>query len=178
MQRKDETISRKDSNLIYVIEGNLHNLENKNLFISPEFAGEGTVILNNPAAPEDKTEIKVTVENSAVYNEISYPLIPYDDIVRNPFGYINLPMSFSGKILRIQESGESEITVTIGTAGKNYGDQVLWAKIPKAILPEVLNEGDSITIYGIFQMDQLYSESLQSNTLIPAIIAEKVRINP
>ena len=33
MQRKDETISRKDSNLIYVIEGNLHNLENKNLFI-------------------------------------------------------------------------------------------------------------------------------------------------
>ena len=33
MQRKDETISRKDSNLIYVLEGNLHNLEKKNLFI-------------------------------------------------------------------------------------------------------------------------------------------------
>ena len=29
MQRKDETISRKDSNLIYAIEGNLHNLEKK-----------------------------------------------------------------------------------------------------------------------------------------------------
>ena len=29
MQRKDETISRKDSNLIYVLEGNLHNLEKK-----------------------------------------------------------------------------------------------------------------------------------------------------
>ena len=33
MQRKDETISRKDSNLIYVLEGNLYNLEKKNLFI-------------------------------------------------------------------------------------------------------------------------------------------------
>ena len=33
-QRKDGTISRKDSNLIYVPEGNLHNLEKKkNLFI-------------------------------------------------------------------------------------------------------------------------------------------------
>ncbi|MBQ6383665.1 MAG: Ig-like domain-containing protein [Clostridia bacterium] len=153
--------------------------EAKNLVIYPENAGEGTVILNNPAAPADQTEIKVSIDNSAVYNEISYPVIVYADIVRNPFAYINTPMSISGKILQIQDANESVLTLTIGTAGNDYSDQVLWAKVPVNILhKEELNDSEQITLYGTFQMEQLYSESLQSNTLIPAIVAEKVKISP
>ena len=150
----------------------------KNLVIYPESAGEGKVILNYSAAPLDQVELQITIDNSAVYNEISYPMIPYTDIVRNPFAYINTPMSISGKILQIQDTSDSEITLTIGTAGNDYSDQVLWAKIPADSLPEDFAGNEQIILYGTFQMEQLYSESLQSNTLIPAIVAEKVKVNP
>ncbi len=144
------------------------------IIIVPVSAGKGTVRLENPDVPEDNIEIQITIENSAVYDQVSYPLLKYKAVTKNPGIYEDSQGSIKGKILQFNEEGDGMVSFVIGTAGKKYTDQVFLIQSPEEILPEETAAGDMITVYGVFRMESMYSEALEAETLIPAIHAEKI----
>ena len=147
--------------------------DNGAIRITPVSAGEAVMTLENPAAPEDTTQIRITVENSAVYNQASYPAVPYTNLVTMPDQYENAQISLYGKILNITQDEEGAQTLAIGTAGEGYTDQVLAVRCG-AVLPVGTEPGGMVTVYGLFHTEKTYSEALQAETQVPVLTAEKV----
>lgn len=142
--------------------------------ISPVSAGEAVMTLENPAAPEDTVAIRIAVENSAVFNQASYPAVPYTELVTMPDRYENAQISLYGKILNITKDEEGTQTLAIGTAGDGYTDRVLAVRCGAELLPEGTEAGRMITVYGLFHTERTYSEALQAETQVPVLTAEKV----
>ncbi len=152
-------------------------LNEAGLKIDPVAAGSGVVTLMNPEAPEDTIQIQVTIENSAVFNQTSYPPIAYTELVKAPALYEKAQISIFGKVIHISEEEEKKILM-LGTGGDTYTDQVIRVNCDPALLPEdrEITEGEMMTIYGLFYLDHYYSEILQAETVVPALEAEKIVI--
>ena len=152
------------------------------LKIEPAAAGTGTIRVSNGAAPEDTVTITVSIENSAVYNQESYPAIAYMELVRVPDLYEKAQISIHGRILHISDENDMK-TFMVGTAGEKYTDEVIWVRCDPALLPEdtEITGGEMITVYGLFRLERSWSEVLQAETTVPALDAEKIvlaRQNP
>lgn len=147
------------------------------LRILPETAGSGTIALNNPEAAEDTVWIRITIENSAVFNQISYPAIPYMELVRVPDLYEGAQVSIYGKVLHISRNSGGTVSFMVGTAGDKYTDQVIQVQCDAGIIREQLGSGDMVTVYGLFHLGHAYSEVLQAETMVPGLNAEKIIID-
>ncbi len=148
--------------------------------INPIAAGTGVIMLSNPEAPADFVQIQITIENSAVFNQESYPAISYMELARMPELYEDAQISAYGKILHVTEDENNLKTFMVGTGGENYTDQVIWVRCDPALLPEetTLTGGKMVTVYGLFHLDRSYSEILQAETTVPALDAEKIVAEP
>ena len=144
------------------------------IHILPITAGEGVITVENPDAPEDTVSIRIRIENSAVFNQESYPAIPYMELARVPELYEGAQISIYGKILHISEEEEGKRTFMVGTAGDAYTDQVIFVRSDTEMIPEGLESREMVTVYGLFRVDYSYSEILQAKTMVPALEAEKI----
>ena len=144
------------------------------LKILPESAGTGTIALSNPEAAEDTVWITITVENSAVFNQASYPPISYMELVRVPEMYEGAQISIYGKVLHVSGEEDGVYAFMVGTAGEKYTDQVIQVQCAPELLPAELNGGEMLTVYGLFHLDHAYSEVLQAETMVPGMNAEKI----
>lgn len=171
------TLNQEDIILTLTGDDSLFTAEwvlNQGIQIQPKKAGEGTLVIENPAAPLDRTEVTIQIENNAVYNAQSYPPVTYLEILQAPADYQDQPISVYGKALQIQDVKDGFATFTLGTAGAGYTDQVFWAKVPMEAMNITIGTGDMFTVYGTFSMEHIYSEVLGAETLIPAIIVEQL----
>lgn len=145
------------------------------LMIKPVAAGEGTVTLYNPKAKEDDIEIRIRVEDSAVYNQVSYPVVSYEELTRQPEVYEGEQISLYGKVLEKKDDGEGNIILMVGTGGKDYTDQVLQIRLSgtemKAKAPD---KGVTATFYGLFRNEKVFSEALGSEISVPGMEAERI----
>ncbi len=146
------------------------------IIISPLTAGTGTVTVENPMMPEDSVFLQISIENSAVYNQTSYPPISYMELVRIPDAYEGAQISIYGKILHISETEDGTKTFMVGTAGDLYTDQVMFVRCDPALTDMDLSGGEFVTVYGLFHMEHTFSEILQADTLVPAMETEKIVI--
>ena len=149
--------------------------EGKNqLRMTPVYAGSGTLTLVNEANPEDTYVIQITVDNNAVYNDISYPMTSYKDIMINPDEYEDTQISIQGKMMQITEPEKGHFTCYLGTGGKNYTDDVIRIQGEKNIIPEEMPEDAIITIFGTVRLERSYSDLLETEIADPVIEVEKI----
>ncbi len=146
--------------------------------ITPVAAGEAEFLAANPEAPEDTVTVKVRIANTAVFNAVSYPAIPYMELARAPELYQGAQVSIYGKILHTSDDGAGGANLMVGTAGENYTDQVMAIHTGPRVLPVNTGAGSMITVYGLFRLDTVYSEVLQTETFVPALDAEKIVADP
>jgi uncharacterized protein YjdB len=142
--------------------------------ITPIAAGTGTLTLSNPKAAEDTVALQITIEDSAVYNENSYPPFDYAKAVTNPEEYIGTTATANGKVLQVNKEEDGAISFMIGTGGEGYTDQVLLIRCEKEMPIEEVKKGQMLTVYGIFYMEASYSDMLAAETEIPAMTAERI----
>ena len=147
-------------------------LTEEGIRIQPIAAGTDTLVLHNSDAVQDDMEIQITVEDSAVFSEVSYPSMNYDEVIRNLNAFEGAQMSVSGKVLQTVDAGNGETVISLGTGGQDFSDQVIHA----GLLTAPAEPGALLTVYGAFATEKLYSETLGTETLIPAIVAERIEI--
>ena len=139
--------------------------------VIPLEAGEGTVTLSSP---EDRAVIRIEVDNSAVYNEISYPVLPYAEAVMNPAEYEGTQVSVYGKVLGT-DARDGQTVLIVGTGGEDYTDQAIWVQADDALMKDAfVYTDDMIKVYGSFYMEHVYSEALEADTPVPVVLAEKL----
>ncbi len=145
------------------------------LAIKPVAAGEGTVTIYNPKAKEDDIVIRIRIEDSAVYNQVSYPVVSYEELTRQPEAYEGEQISLYGKVLEKKDDEEGNIILMVGTGGEDYTDQVLQIRVSgmemKAKAPE---KGATATFYGMFRNEKIFSEALGSDISVPGMDAERI----
>ena len=151
-------------------------LTEEGIRIQPIAAGTDTLVLHNSDAAQDDMEIQITVEDSAVFSEVSYPRMNYDDVIRNLNAFEGAQMSVSGKVLQTVDAGNGETVISLGTGGQDFSDQVIQIRVQAGLLNAPVEPGVLLTVYGAFATEKLYSEALGTETLIPAIIAERVEL--
>ena len=151
-------------------------LKDVGVLIRPVAAGTDTLTLHNSDAAQDDTVIQITVEDSAVYSEVSYPRMNYDDVIRNLNAFEGAQMSVSGKVLQTVDAGNGETVISLGTGGQDFSDQVIQIRVHAGLLTAPAEPGALLTVYGAFATEKLYSEALGTETLIPAIVAERIEI--
>ena len=149
-------------------------LTEEGIRIQPIAAGTDTLVLHNSDAAQDDMEIQITVEDSAVYSEVSYPRMNYDDVIRNLNAFEGAQMSVSGKVLQTVDAGNGETVISLGTGGQDFSDQVIQIRVHAGLFTAPAEPGALLTVYGAFATEKLYSETLGTETLIPAILAERV----
>ena len=120
-------------------------------------------------------EIRIRVEDSAVYNQVSYPVVSYEELTRQPEVYEGEQISLYGKVLEKKDDEEGNIILMVGTGGKDYTDQVLQIRVSgmemKAKAPE---KGATATFYGMFRNEKIFSEALGSDISVPGMDAERI----
>lgn len=146
-----------------------------NLVIDPIKAGNGTIALTNSEAKEDKINLKITVDHSAVYDSTSYPKVAYDKVLRDPTTYKGDNCSIYGKVLQKSE-GWSGTVLRVGTGGYGYYDKVFWVEYTSSAVTKNVIEDDYITVYGTCEGTHTYTTVMGASVTIPAIDAEKIII--
>lgn len=143
--------------------------------IMPEYAGKGSLRLSIEEKPEEATTLLISVENSAVYNQESYPPFDYERMASDPENYAGAPVSATGRVLmQIGQTEDGVATFMIGTSGEAYTDKVILVQCGTELLPAEMKQGDILTIYGYFNVEKTYGDALATEAQIPGITAEKI----
>lgn len=150
--------------------------ENKEIAILPLIAGEETLILGNPEDEKDTIQIQITIEDSAVFNEKSYPVIAYNELSQRPDKYEGTQMSVYGRVLTNDQDEEGNTFLMVGTSGEDYSDQVIEIKCGKELQAEGIETETLGTFYGIYKAQKIYSEALGTEYTMPGMEAEKIVI--
>ena len=146
------------------------------LKIQPIQAGKGTIILRNPDAEKDTTEILITVEDSAVFNQVSYPNVSYEELAQKPGEYEGKQISLFGRVIQENRDEEGNTILMVGTGGAEYTDQVVRVHCGSEWEDEIPQEEMRATFYGIFRNEKVFSEALGSEVTVPGLEAEKIEI--
>lgn len=144
------------------------------VMIRPMKAGEGTLVLENPEAEKDRTEITITVEDSAVYNQVSYPNVKYDLLMQKPEEYEGTPISFYGCVWVKNTDAEGNTVIVVGTNGEDYSDQVFEIQCGPEWMEKLPELEEKAMFYGLYRSKRLYSEALGSEVLVPGMELELV----
>ena len=144
------------------------------LTVLPVSAGEGIIVFTNPQEEKDRTEIRVTIEDSAVFNGNSYPMLSYEELTQRPEEYEGTQVSLYGKVLMKSADEEGNLILAVGTGGKEYTDQVFQINLGKEWIGDEPDVETRATFYGIFRNEKVYSEALGSEVAVPALWVERI----
>ena len=148
--------------------------EDRRLAILPISAGEGTIVLTNPQESMDRTVIRITIEDSAVFNGNSYPMLSYEELTQRPEEYEGTQVSLYGKVLMKSADEEGNLILAVGTGGKEYTDQVFQINLGKEWIGDEPDVETRATFYGIFRNEKVYSEALGSEVAVPVVWVERI----
>ena len=146
-----------------------------NFLITPKRAGTATITLKNDKNAKDSIKISVTIDHSAVYDNVSYPRASYDEILRYPIQHKGDQVRIFGKVIQKQTNG-NYVVLRVGTSGYGYYDNVFYIEYYNdGSFPSII-EDDKVTIYGICQGTKTYKTIMGGSVTIPLIGAEKIKI--
>ena len=154
--------------------GAFYNESDSSMTIVPYAAGEGKVVLNNPEEEKDRTEILITVADSAVFNEVSYPRISYDALVQQPETYEGTQISLYGLVMQKQYNEDGSILLMVGTGGAGFTDQVFQVRLNGEMPGGTPEAGTTATFYGLFRNEKIFSEALGSEITVPGLETERI----
>ena len=142
--------------------------------VKPKNAGLVNLVLKDKSDSKNNRTVAVKVEHSAVYDNFSYPIANYTEIMRSPNVYSGEKFSIYGKILQKSE-GWFSTTLRIGTSGWGYYDEVFYVTVPSSATIDVnVIEDDMVTIYGECTGTETYKTILGGSITIPSMDAEKI----
>ena len=100
--------------------------------------------------------------------------ISFQDLSRNPDNYKGKIVTFSGKVVQVQESG-NDVVMRINVTQKQYGwDDTVWVNYTKVSKEGRILENDIITFWGQYKGIREY-EAVMGNTIsVPEITAKYV----
>jgi len=142
--------------------------------ITPERAGKTTITLNDSNNENNAVKLNIEVSSSAVYDAVSYPKAPYDQIMRYPEDHKGNTYQLYGKVLQKLSSG-SYTMLRVGTSGGFY-DSVFYITYFSDNIDARVIEDDYVTVYGTCTGTHTYETVMGNDITIPAITAEKIKI--
>ncbi|MBQ6373789.1 MAG: Ig domain-containing protein [Clostridia bacterium] len=143
------------------------------VYVTPKAAGTTKVTLTDGTDKANQRTIAVTVENTAVYSEKSYPKIKYTDAYRYPEKYEGENVSFSGRVLQVM-NGSSSTTLRISSKGR--WDNVVYVTISKYDITTPILEDDNVTVYGTYDGNYTYETIMGASVTIPSVDAERINV--
>lgn len=160
------------------------------LFSSTEDTNNSSIESNNEIITQDVINVEennsVNKNNVVKDNEVSIDeykssckVIPYIDIARNPNNYVGNKVTFTGKVVQVQESGK-RVVLRVNVTKDEYGfweDTIYIDYRRKTDNESRVLEEDIITIYGEVKGLKNYTAVLGNQISIPHIIAEYIEIN-
>ena len=143
------------------------------VYVTPKAAGTTKVTLTDGTDKANQRTIAVTVENTAVYSEKSYPKIKSTDAYRYPEKYEGENVSFSGRVLQVM-NGSSSTTLRISSKGR--WDNVVYVTISKYDITTPILEDDNVTVYGTYDGNYTYETIMGASVTIPSVDAERINV--
>lgn len=150
-----------------------YSLEEENILkihIDAIKAGTGTLEIRDKSDSRNILKLNIIIEHSACYDSTSYPKGSYDAIMRNPYGYDDVPMYIYGRVLQKQDSFFSTV-MRVATSGRY--DDVFYVTCSSYVAAGII-EGDYIYIYGTCDGTETYTTVLGGQITIPSLDAEKI----
>lgn len=144
--------------------------EEVTLTIVPNKAGTGTVTLSDKSDRRSTVKLSITIDHSACYDSISYPVGNYTNIMRSPSTYEGSKMSAYGRVLQISQ-GLFSTVMRVATQGR--WDNVFYITCSNSQAAGII-EDDYITIYGECDGTETYTTIMGGSVTIPALDAEKI----
>ncbi len=145
-----------------------------NIHIEPLNAGSTTITLTDTAISDYRNTVKITVtiDHSAVYDNVSYPKASYENIMRYPSLYKGDTMYIYGRVLQVMPSGNT-VALRVGTTGYGYSS-VFYVTYSTRDISISLIDDDYIYVYGKCNGVYTYTSVLGASITVPWIEAEKI----
>ena len=106
---------------------------------------------------------------------IVYEAVAYRDVARNPDSYKGSRLTFTGRVLQVQESASGNI-MRLATDGE-YDDIVLVAYSSTLLGGTRVLEDDNVTVNGMCSGLTTYTTVLGASVSLPGLAAEAITIN-
>lgn len=176
-EREEQKAALKDKiNEALTYSGNDYTPETFNAL------SEAVTTANEVIADPDSTESQFDSARRNIQSKIDalekpkvYESIPYTDIARNPDSYKGKYVTFTGRVLQVQESG-SDVVLRVATDGE-YDDVVLVSYDSSIMGGTRVLEDDSVTVNGTCAGVVTYTSTLNAQITIPGMKADSVTIN-
>lgn len=146
------------------------------LDVTPKTAGTTKVTLTDGKEKANQRVISVTVENSAVYSEKSYPKIKYEDAYRYPDSYEGQNVSFSGRVLQVVKKENRSWESVLRVSSRGRGDDVVYVTIDSSSITTPVLEDDTVTVYGTYDGNYTYETIMGKSVTIPSVDAERIDV--
>lgn len=144
--------------------------EDVTITIMPEKAGTAAITLSDKSDSRSTVKISITVDHSACYDSVSYPLGNYTNIMRSPSTYKGTKMSIYGRVLQVS-NGLFSTVMRVATLGR--WDNIFYITCYGNTADGII-EDDYITVYGECDGTETYTTVMGASVTIPSIDAEKI----
>lgn len=143
------------------------------IIIVPKKAGSAVVTLADEQDEKSRIKITVTIDQSAVYDTVSYPRASREDILRDPDGCAGENLSLYGKVLR-KTVTPARTVLRVGTGGSDQTEAVFQIEYVAQDLDPGVSEGDFVTVYGKCLGARVSVTDLGESETLPALTAERI----
>lgn len=140
--------------------------------VEPLKAGSTTVTFRDAEDTRSQKTLKITIDQDASYDTVSYPVGNYYQVLDHPKDYKGQKMSISGKVWQIIPEGKNEVSLRVGTY--TYHSDVFYVTYNKNDVDFEIKYGDIITVYGTCTGTETYTSILERSITVPSITADKI----
>ncbi len=148
-----------------------------NVTILPNCYGVEDVVIRDLGDPQSEVRITFTVEHSAVYDHISYPVLDYEMAMRCPEEMRGSKVHLVGRIYQVTNEGSSRayrVAVLVG-APKSC---VVYVRDPGVgAYNRFFKTGEYIRVYGVADGLKDYTTIIFTQETIPVVVAEMICLN-
>ena len=143
-----------------------------NIRIQPLTAGAGVLTIRSADTRQDRIELKIRIEDSAVTDPEDYPRMTYEGLLKNE-PETGTKGKILGKVLQRIEQPESVILL-VGTAGEDWGEENFWVEYAPGDPVAKAAKGDLIIVCGFYQGVYTYESASGEEISVPALKARQI----
>ena len=140
--------------------------------IQPLTAGAGVLTIRSADTRQDRIELKIRIEDSAVTDPEDYPRMTYEGLLKNE-PETGTKGKILGKVLQRIEQPESVILL-VGTAGEDWGEENFWVEYAPGDPVAKAAKGDLIIVCGFYQGVYTYESASGEEISVPALKARQI----
>ena len=143
-----------------------------NIRIQPLTAGAGVLTIRSADTRQDRIELKIRIEDSAVTDPEDYPRMTYEGLLKNE-PETGTKGKILGKVLQRIEQSEAVILL-VGTAGEDWGEENFWVEYAPGDPVTKASKGDLVIVCGFYQGVYTYESASGEEISVPALKARQI----